>query len=53
MQIFKKIKNYFAEYNSAWQELKSQDAEILQKSKNKKERLERIKANSLTKILKK
>lgn len=53
MQIFKKIKNFFAEYNYARQELKSQDAEILQKSKNKKERLEKIKANSLKQILKK
>ena len=53
MEIFKKIKNYFAEWKYAWQELKSQDAEILQKSKNKKARLERIKVNSLTKILKK
>ena len=52
MEIFKKIKNFFLEWKYAWQELKSQDAEILQKSKNKKERLERIKDNSLTKITK-
>ena len=43
MEIFKKIENYFAEWKYAWQELKSQDVEILQKSKTKKKDLKESK----------